>query len=140
MHRLWFSDCEAGSLCQKLWGEHETYHHQRGCDSMVYLVPDEVADQLDKYCLSFCDTWLHTNPDAEPYRMGSVVSYDEKDFIKYLNTWVFPEQPSVFIENIGQVESDADIPESIGNALYFSFNRVINSHWKGRVRLCCLWV
>ena len=55
-------------------------------DSMVYLVPDEVADQLDKYCLSFCDTWLHTSPDAEPYRTGSIVSYDEKDFIKYLNT------------------------------------------------------
>ena len=61
-------------------------------DSMVYFVPDE-ADHLEKYCLSFCDTWLHTNPDAEPYRMGSVVSYDEKDFIKYLNTRVFPEQP-----------------------------------------------
>ncbi|MFR8828627.1 MAG: hypothetical protein ACLVHE_03315 [Dialister invisus] len=74
-------------------------------DSMVYFVLDEAADHLERYCLSFCDTWLHTNPDAEPYRMGSVVSYDEKDFIKYLNTWVFPEQPSVFIENIGQVKS-----------------------------------
>ena len=45
-------------------------------DSMVYFVPDEAADHLERYCLSFCDTWLHTNPDAEPYRMGSVVSYD----------------------------------------------------------------
>ena len=62
-------------------------------DSMVCLVPDEAADHLERYCLSFCDIWLHTNPDAEPYRMGSVVSYDEKDFIKYLNTRVFPEQP-----------------------------------------------
>ena len=62
-------------------------------DSMVCLVPDEAADHLEKYCFSICDTWLHTNPDAEPYHMGSVVSYDEKDFIKYLNTRVFPEQP-----------------------------------------------
>lgn len=62
-------------------------------DSMVCLVPDEAADHLEKYCFSFCDTWLHTNLDAEPYHMGSVVSYDEKDFIKYLNTRVFPEQP-----------------------------------------------
>ena len=62
-------------------------------DSMVCLVPDEAADHLEKYYFSFCDTWLHTNPDAEPYHMGSVVSYDEKDFIKYLNTRVFPEQP-----------------------------------------------
>lgn len=71
--------------------------------------------------LSFCDTWLHTNPDAEPYRMGSVVSCDEKDFIKYLNTWIFPEQPSVFIENIGQVESDADILEKYRECPVFHF-------------------
>lgn len=53
--------------------------------------------------------------------MGSVVSYDEKDFIKYLNTWVFPEQPSVFIENIGQVKSDADIPEKYKECPVFHF-------------------
>ena len=46
---------------------------------------------------------------------------DEKDFIKYLNTWVFPEQPSVFIENIGQVESDADIPEKYRECPVFHF-------------------
>lgn len=121
MYQLWISDYEAGSLCQKLWGKYEIYHHSADGDSMVYFVPDEAADHLEKYCLSFCDTWLHTNPDAEPYRMGSVVSYDEKDFIKYLNTRVFPEQPSVFIENIGQVESDADIPEKYRECPVFHF-------------------
>ena len=90
-------------------------------DSMVYFVPDEAADHLEKYCLSFCDTWLHTNPDAEPYRMGSIVSCDEKDFIKYLNTWIFPEQPFIFIKNIGQVESDADIPEKYRECPVFHF-------------------
>lgn len=56
MHRLWFSDCEAGSLYQKLWGDMKHIIISADGDSMVYLVPDEVADQLDKYCLSFCDT------------------------------------------------------------------------------------
>lgn len=90
-------------------------------DSMVYLVPDEAADHLERYCLRFCDTWLHTSPDVEPYRTGSIVSYDEKDFIKYLNTWVFPKQLSVFIENIGQVKSDADIPEKYKECPVFHF-------------------
>lgn len=30
VHRLWISDYEAGSLCQKLWGKYEIYHHQCG--------------------------------------------------------------------------------------------------------------
>lgn len=93
VHRLWISDYETGPLYQKLWGDMKHIIISADGDSMVYFVPDEAADHLERYCLSFCDTWLHTNPDAEPYRMGSVVSYDEKDFIKYLNTWFFPEQP-----------------------------------------------
>lgn len=27
-------------------------------DSIVYLVPDAVADNLEKYCLEFCEVWL----------------------------------------------------------------------------------
>lgn len=110
------------ALCVRSYGANMKYIIiSADGDSMVYFVPDEAADHLERYCLSFCDTWLHTNPDAEPYRMGSVVSYDEKDFIKYLNTWVFPEQPSVFIENIGQVESNADIPEKYRECPVFHF-------------------
>ena len=110
------------ALCVRSYGANMKYIIiSADGDSMVYFVPDEAADHLEKYCLSFCDTWLHTNPDAEPYRMGSVVSYDEKDFIKYMNTWAFPERPSVFIENIGQVESDADIPEKYRECPVFHF-------------------
>ena len=34
-------------------------------DSIVYLVPDAVADNLEDYCLEFCSNWLRNSPDAE---------------------------------------------------------------------------
>lgn len=34
-------------------------------DSIVYLVPDAVADNLVDYCLEFCSNWLRNSPDAE---------------------------------------------------------------------------
>jgi hypothetical protein len=36
----------------------------------VYLVPDIVADNLTKYCIEFCDIWLHESPHAKKYRFG----------------------------------------------------------------------
>lgn len=64
----------------------------------VYSVPDEVADDLDKYCLEFCSKWvIH----ARKYRKGGGLFYNEEDFIKYLNKWIFPDKRSVLAENIG---------------------------------------
>ena len=37
-------------------------------DSIVYSVPDTVADNLRKYCIEFCDKWLWKSPNAEKYR------------------------------------------------------------------------
>ena len=37
-------------------------------DSIVYSVPDTVADNLRKYCIAFCDKWLWKSPNAEKYR------------------------------------------------------------------------
>ncbi len=34
-------------------------------DSIVYLVPDDVADNLEEYCLEFCSNWLRYSPDPE---------------------------------------------------------------------------
>ena len=30
----------------------------------VYSVPEAAAENLEKYCLDFCDKWLWTSPDA----------------------------------------------------------------------------
>ena len=34
-------------------------------DSVLYLVPDVVADDLEAYCLEFCSNWLCHSPDAK---------------------------------------------------------------------------
>ena len=54
-------------------------------DRMVYPVPDIVADNLDEYCIEFCDKWLRTSPHAKKYRVNGVLCYNERDFIEYLN-------------------------------------------------------
>lgn len=75
----------------------------------VYSVPDAVADDLEKYCMEFCCHWLPTSPHASKYRSetGSLC-YTEKDFIEYLNQWIFPEQRSELVEDLGSM-SCADI-------------------------------
>jgi len=65
----------------------------------IFSVPDEVADNLEKHCLQFCK-WLKNSPEAEKYRKGGVMYYDEGDFIEYLNTRIFPQQKSTFVEEL----------------------------------------
>ena len=88
---------------------------------MAYSVPDCVADHLKEYCIEFCDGWLRTNPDAAKYRMDDLISYDESDFIEYLNRWQFPEEPSEFLENLGFPDSGRALPEAYRNCPRFNF-------------------
>jgi hypothetical protein len=87
----------------------------------VYSVPNEVADNLRKYCIDFCDKWLHESPHAKKYHRDGGVCYDEKDFIEYLNKWVFPNMPSVFIETLEWIDSEKDIPEKYKGCDWFNF-------------------
>ena len=70
-------------------------------DSIIYLVPDIVADNLEKYCIEFCDDWLWHSPQAAKYRMGAGVCYSEADFIDYLNKYKFPNEKSETVKNLG---------------------------------------
>lgn len=70
-------------------------------DCIVYLVPDAVANDLDKYCMDFCGKWMRTSPDAKKYKINGVYCYNEADFIDYLNEYVFPDRKSVFVKNLG---------------------------------------
>ena len=45
-------------------------------DRMVYLVPDEVAEQLERYCDRFW-TWMQQSPHAAKYRVGGCCCYNE---------------------------------------------------------------
>lgn len=88
-------------------------------DRKVYSVPDVVADNLREYCIEFCDKWLQSSPHAKKYRKGGGVCFNEEDFIEYLNTWIFPNQKSVFVENLGWI--DFDIPAPYTDCPQFNF-------------------
>jgi len=72
-------------------------------ESKVYSVPDEVADNLTKYCIDFIG-WLRDSPDAKNYRIDGLLRYNEDDFIEYLNAWIFPNEKSMFVKNLGWVD------------------------------------
>jgi hypothetical protein len=91
-------------------------------DRMVYSVPSAVADNLEKYCLEFIGNWIWTGPLAQKYRKGNGVCYNEKDFIEYLNSWLFPNEQSALIENLGPTGIDAPpIPERYSSCPRYNF-------------------
>ena len=90
-------------------------------DCKVFSVPDEVANNLNTYCLTFCGDWLHNSPDAEKYRTGEGVCFNEEDFIDYLNTWLFPDKPSVLVTNLGCIRWNWCIPFKYRRCPRFNF-------------------
>ena len=111
-------------------------------DRMVWSVPDVVAANLEEYCMEFCCRWLHNirseerrvgilcwlreSPDAAQYRTpmesGEVLCcYNESDFIKYLDQFLFPGQPCVFVENIGDMSLELPVPERYRDCPEFNF-------------------
>ena len=90
-------------------------------DSVVYLVPDAVANNLRKYCIHFCDKWMKSSPHAEKYKINGVYCYNEADFIDYLNEHVFPDQISVFVKNLGWTDLEKNLPPEYQAHPYFNF-------------------
>ena len=90
-------------------------------DSIVYAVPDIVAENLREYCIEFCDHWLKTSPDAEQYRLQSGFSYTETDFIGYLNRFLFPDEQSEFVANIGWTDFGKNLPAEYADCPFFNF-------------------
>lgn len=88
---------------------------------MVYSVPDIVADNLEKYCMEFCTAWLQTSPHAKKYRVNGVLCYNEADFIEYLNKWIFPEELSSLVENLGWIDFEGALPEQYKKCPVFNF-------------------
>lgn len=90
-------------------------------DRVVYSVPDVVADRLEDYCMEFCCHWLPDSPHAQNYRINGVLCFNEADFIDYLNRWVFPDQPSLLVKNLGWIEFDQPLPEPYRSCPQFNF-------------------
>lgn len=87
----------------------------------VYLVPDEVAANLNKYCLEFCTDWLVRSPDASKDWGGDGLCYNEADFIESLNRWVFSDPPSRPVEGLESVWDDSDLPREYRSVPFFHF-------------------
>ena len=90
-------------------------------DRKVYSVPDVVADNLSGYCIEFCTEWIINSPDASEYRIHGGRSYNEDDFIEYLNTYLFPNEKSVLVKNLGWVDFRAKLPEPYCDYPEFNF-------------------
>ncbi len=90
----------------------------------VFNVPDEVADNLEQYCLAFCRDWLYKSPDAEKYRtkIGNEIGvcFNEKDFIDYLNQYICDEQ-SALITTLTDVYVGDELPTEYKELPYFNF-------------------
>lgn len=90
-------------------------------DSIVYLVPDIVADNLEDYCLEFSSNWLWSSPDAKKYRKGDCVCFNEEDFIEFLNLYLFPDCKSKMLKNLGWTNLGKKLPGKYKNHPYFNF-------------------
>ena len=73
---------------------------------MLCRVPSEVAHNLDSFCLDFASSWVWHGPEngrfLRPFgeeMVGAV--FGTADFIDYLNRWIFPEERSRIIRELG---------------------------------------
>ena len=55
------------------------------------------------------------------YRMKGGYCYNEADFIDYLNEYVFPEQKSVLVKNLGWTDLGENLPVEYQKHPYFNF-------------------
>ena len=83
---------------------------------LVYLVPDEVARELERYCWDFAANWVWHGPENAKFlkpigngQLGAI--FGAPDFIDYLNRWVFPAQSSKLVKELGCYEVPAEYQE-----------------------------
>jgi hypothetical protein len=80
----------------------------------VYSVPNEVADNLRKYCMEYCDWLRGTSRKAESIKRKSGRYPGDDGFIEYLNKIRFPQYESKLVEELDGVCSPIkleDMPE-----------------------------
>lgn len=80
----------------------------------VWLVPDAVADSLDRYCGDFSRNWasLQLRPRG---------GFDETDFIEYLNAKVCRGEECRFVESLGWVYDRKKWPEKYRECPHYNF-------------------
>ena len=89
----------------------------------LYLVPAEVAHNLQKYCLAFATDWVWHGPESAKYLKKHnnqyVAYFNATDFIDYLNKWIFSEQHSTLVKELDFY--DYELPEEYKKYPKFNF-------------------
>ena len=70
-------------------------------DQFLYSVPDQVAENLERFCREFLH-WMQHTPTGKKYWVGRGYMFTEADFIDWLNENRFPEERSQLLENLGE--------------------------------------
>ncbi len=86
----------------------------------LYCVPNQVADNLEEYSQSFCFDWLMNSPNAKKIVKKRGV-YNQTHFIEYLNTFVFPDEQSYLIKDLGWIDFESPMPKEYKNVPFFNF-------------------
>ncbi len=89
----------------------------------VYAVPDEVAWHLEEYCKEFTESgiWklIAANYDGVSYADGAVC-FSEQSFVLYLNEYLFPNQKSWRVADLGYI-SHKKIPKKYRDCPRYNF-------------------
>ena len=90
----------------------------------MYLVTDDVADNLQKYCMDFGFDWLLNDPNAQKLRVATPSGeigymFGAQDFIDYLNDFIFPSQKFTLATEMDFY--DYEIPEEYKDIPWFNF-------------------
>lgn len=89
----------------------------------LYKVPEDLVHRFDYYLELFYD-WLKNSEDAKSHRSfiedEMCFTYDESDFVFFLNTYVFKEGSVVFIKEL-KFFGYEEIPEEYENVFVFNF-------------------
>lgn len=91
-------------------------------DLRLYLVPADVADNLDRVCKDFASNYVWHGPNAKFLRLCGkqyVAFYTVEDFIDYLNEVLYPQFCSREVERLGSF--DEGIPEQYRNIPRYNF-------------------
>lgn len=75
-------------------------------DVKVYAVPDAVARNLESICLEFS---------------SGGGCFDEADFIEWLNKYRYPYEKAVYVENLGWIQDETEIPSKYRECQWFNF-------------------
>lgn len=80
----------------------------------VYLVPDEVANNLKQYCINFVRNYLGMTSYQENQR------FNVTDFIRYLNI-MFPNEKTEFVKDLGHIWIKPELPVEYQKYEWYDF-------------------